>query len=84
MLSYTKYAKLFSTSIASCVARSTGRFPRRVSEENSTKSRKSQTLTWPQEIKHSPRNFHGGFIKGIVNFYSSYAISPVLHIRLVE
>ena len=41
----------------SCMGLSTGRFTTRVSEKNSAKSRKSQTLTWPQVNKHSPRNF---------------------------
>ena len=32
------------------------------------KLRKSQTITWPQENKHSRGIFHGGLIEGIVNF----------------
>ena len=50
----------------SCMGLSTGRFATRVAEKNSAKSRKSQTLTWPQVNKHSLRNFHGGLIEGIV------------------
>ena len=55
------------------VARSTGKLLRRVSERkkknnDKTKSRKSQTITWPQENKHSQGIFHGGLIEGIVNF----------------
>ena len=61
------YTKLFSSSIATVAWAFQREDSRRdFQKKNSAKSGKSQPLTWLQVNKHSPRNFNGGLIEGIV------------------